>query len=106
MGSKKMNIGTATRYSEATGRRVFFLEHDLVPEMPLRDIIRQGICAYRWLIEVENISPSKIAFIGESNGGGFALLVMQALVARNMPLPAGAVLISPWLDYSMSGESV
>jgi len=44
--------------------------------------------------------------MGNSNGGSFALLVMQWLLARRMPMPAGAVLISPWTDFSLSGESM
>jgi len=34
-----------------------------------------------------------------------ALRVMQMMIVKDMPVPAGAVLISPITDFSFSGES-
>merc|ERR1712159_984297 len=65
--------------------------------------------------------PSKILLAGESAGGGMALLVLQALLDRSSssgvgvermppspPLPAGAILLSPWVttDFDDVGPSL
>jgi acetyl esterase/lipase len=43
--------------------------------------------------------------MGDSAGGGLALLTIQAIIARQLPVPRGLIAISPWADISMSGES-
>lgn len=43
-----------------------------------------------------------VGVIGSSAGGGLALAAVQELVRRRLPTPAGMVLISPWLDVSLS----
>ena len=43
--------------------------------------------------------------MGDSAGGGLSLLTIQALIARQLPVPAGVIVLSPWTDVSMSGGS-
>jgi acetyl esterase/lipase len=43
--------------------------------------------------------------MGDSAGGGLSLLTIQALIARQLPVPRGVIVISPWADLSVSGES-
>ncbi len=43
--------------------------------------------------------------MGDSAGGGLSLLTVQALLARQLPVPAGVIALSPWTDISSSGES-
>jgi acetyl esterase/lipase len=42
--------------------------------------------------------------VGDSAGGGLAVSLMLALRAQELPLPAGAVLMCPWID--LTGEVV
>lgn len=44
-----------------------------------------------------------VSIIGDSAGGGLALAFCQQLHASSLPQPAHLVLISPWVDVSMSG---
>lgn len=46
--------------------------------------------------------PGRTFVIGNSAGAGLALAATQALAAANGPRPAELILISPWLDASMS----
>ncbi|KAH8802562.1 alpha/beta hydrolase fold-domain-containing protein [Xylogone sp. PMI_703] len=57
---------------------------------------------YNSLLKEHNISPQNIIFCGDSAGGGLA--AMTALHARKSgtPLPSAMVLISPWLDLTLS----
>ncbi|RFU32302.1 hypothetical protein B7463_g4018, partial [Scytalidium lignicola] len=57
---------------------------------------------YNGLLKDYNISPQNIIFAGDSAGGGLA--AMTALHARKsgISLPSAMVLISPWLDLTLS----
>ena len=45
--------------------------------------------------------------MGDSAGGGLALaLTLRIKSDSALPLPAGVAVLSPWVDLSMSGESV
>lgn len=52
------------------------------------------------------ISPSKIVFAGDSAGGGLCITVLTILRDMGLPMPAGAVLISPWVDLTHSFPSI
>ncbi|KAG6869341.1 hypothetical protein C0993_000094 [Termitomyces sp. T159_Od127] len=52
------------------------------------------------------ISPSKIVMAGDSAGGGLCVTVLTILRDLGLPMPAGAVLISPWVDLTHSFPSV
>jgi len=44
-----------------------------------------------------HIPPSNILFAGDSAGGGLCLALLMYLRDNNYPLPAGAILMSPWV---------
>ncbi|KAF7355479.1 putative lipase esterase from carbohydrate esterase family ce10 [Mycena sanguinolenta] len=52
------------------------------------------------------IPPSKIVLAGDSAGGGLCLSTLAILRDMGLPMPAGAVLISPWVDLTHSFPSV
>jgi len=51
-------------------------------------------------------SNKKIILMGDSAGGGFALAFTQYLKELNIKLPFKLILISPWVDISMSNPSI
>jgi acetyl esterase/lipase len=50
----------------------------------------------------EETPPGGLALVGDSAGGGLALGLAQDLVAGGGPAPDRLVLISPWLDLTLS----
>jgi acetyl esterase/lipase len=52
------------------------------------------------------VNPAHIILAGDSAGGGITLALLQILRDTGLPLPAGAVLISPWCDLSHSFLSI
>ena len=52
------------------------------------------------------VPPEKIVVAGDSAGGGICLALLTILRDLNIPLPAGGVLISPWVDLTHSFPSV
>ena len=69
-------------------------------EMCIRDR-----ASYEHLIDA-GIKPQSIVVAGDSAGGGLALALMLRLKEQGKPLPAGAILFSPWSDLTASGDSV
>ncbi|RHZ45195.1 uncharacterized protein CDV56_100314 [Aspergillus thermomutatus] len=50
--------------------------------------------------------PKEIIFAGDSAGGGMVLSMLVTIRDQGLPLPAGAILISPWVDLTHSFPSV
>jgi epsilon-lactone hydrolase len=50
--------------------------------------------------------PATIAVAGDSAGGGLTLGTLVALRDAGEPMPAAAVLLSPWTDLALTGESL
>lgn len=48
----------------------------------------------------------RVGVYGDSAGGGLALSAIQYLVADNKPVPASLVLVSPFLDVTMSNPAI
>jgi acetyl esterase/lipase len=45
-------------------------------------------------------------FAGDSAGGGLCITILTILRDMGLPMPAGAVLISPWVDLTHSFPSI
>ena len=48
----------------------------------------------------------RIAFVGDSAGGGLALATLYKLRDEGFALPAAAVAVSPWTDLALTGPSL
>lgn len=95
----------AWRLAQASRMRVLVVDYRLAPEHPFPAALEDATNCYRWLID-EGYSPSKLAIGGDSAGGGLSVALL--INARNLglPLPAAGILLSPWTDLSMSGDSI
>jgi triacylglycerol lipase len=56
--------------------------------------------------QVARHGADNVILYGDSAGGAMALAVAQLLVGRNEPAPSHMVLISPWLDVTMSNPVI
>lgn len=104
IGSCNTHRGLAARLSAAAGVKVLVLEYRLAPENPFPAAIEDATAAYRWLLQ-RGIKPEHIAIGGDSAGGGLTLGTLLALREAGEPMPAAAILLSPWTDLTASGES-
>jgi monoterpene epsilon-lactone hydrolase len=95
----------AGRLSRDLGAEVVLLEYPLAPEHPYPAALDAGVAAYRALLD-GGADPSTLAVAGDSAGGGLALAVLLRAKAEGLPMPAAAVLLSPWTDLTCSAESV
>ena len=94
----------ASQLGHATRRAVFFVDYRLAPEHPFPAALDDAIAAYRWLLD-HGHAAEHIVLAGDSAGGGLALAAALSLHGRKISLPAALVLISPWTDLTLSGES-
>ncbi len=95
---------TAT-IARTSGARVLSLDYRLAPEHPFPAAVEDAWAAYWWLLS-QNFDPKQIVVIGDSAGGGLSVALMLALRDAGLPLPAGAVLMSPWVDLSLQADSI
>ncbi len=91
--------------AHAAGAAVFAADYRRAPEHPFPAALDDALTCYRWLCDL-GIAPGRIAIAGDSAGGGLAVAVTALLARDGLPRPAALVLFSPWLDLTLSGESI
>ncbi|KAI0257402.1 Alpha/Beta hydrolase protein [Lactifluus subvellereus] len=91
--------------SKFTDARIFAVAYRLAPETRFPGSLHDAVSTYFRLLEDLHIPPSNILFAGDSAGGGLCLAVLMYLRDNNYPLPAGAILMSPWVDLTRSCDS-
>lgn len=85
--------------------QVLSLDYRLAPEHPFPAALEDTLAWYRALLD-SGTPASEITLVGDSAGGGLVLACMLAARDLKLPLPAGAVLFSPWVDLSCSGRTM
>lgn len=104
-GSPRTHRKFAAAFAKASGQRVLIPDYALAPEAPYPEGLDDVVAIYAALCE-QGGDPATISFMGDSAGGGLALAALIRLRELEAPLPAKLVLLSPWLDLSLSGGSM
>ncbi|OQO07784.1 hypothetical protein B0A48_06575 [Cryoendolithus antarcticus] len=92
------------RHARKLKARVFAPRYRLAPQFPFPCGLQDCIAAYLYLLQ--DFKPSQILFAGDSAGGGMVLSMLVTLRDQGIPLPAGTMLLSPWVDLTHSFPSV
>ncbi len=85
--------------------RMTLIDYPLAPEHNYMDTFRMITGAYEMLCQ--QYPADNFIFLGDSAGGGLALAFTQKLVKeKHHKLPVQLILLSPWLDLSLSNEAL
>ncbi|KIH86633.1 hypothetical protein SPBR_08472 [Sporothrix brasiliensis 5110] len=84
---------------------IFTVGYTLAPTgtFPLQQ--RQAVAAYRYLLDVERVSPDQIVVSGESAGAHLALTCLMGIAQAKLPTPAASLLLFPWISLTNSSPS-
>ncbi|MCU0426997.1 MAG: alpha/beta hydrolase [Candidatus Kapabacteria bacterium] len=88
----------------ATDRAVIAPDYPLAPKATVKDVFAQMLPLYREMIE--EYGAENVAVMGDSAGGGMALALAQMAREEGLPQPERLILLSPWLDVSMSNPEL
>src|SRR5262249_28184208 len=83
----------------AARAHVLYFDYRLAPEHPFPAALEDAVAAYRWL--AGRFNSRRIAFMGDSAGGGLALATLYKLRDEGLALPAATVAVSPWTDLAL-----
>ncbi len=104
-------IGSPVSHRHITGQlaldaraRILSVDYALAPEHPFPAAVKDGVKAYRWLLD-QGHAPQRIAIAGDSAGGGLTVATLLAARDEGLPMPAAASLISPWSDLTCATGS-
>jgi epsilon-lactone hydrolase len=104
-GSPEQHFDLLARLALAGQVRVFAPRYRLAPEHPFPAAIEDCVALYRALRQA-GTPASAIAVAGDSAGANLALVALLRLRDAGDALPAGALLISPWIDLALSSASM
>jgi acetyl esterase/lipase len=99
LGSARMMRTWAARLSAQAGCRVVVPEYRLAPEHACPAALDDAHAVLKALLS--EADPASIVVSGDSAGGGLALSLILAMRDAGDTLPAGCILMSPWLDLTM-----
>jgi monoterpene epsilon-lactone hydrolase len=105
VGSAASSVGLASNLGRHARARVISVDYRLAPEHPYPAALEDAVAAYRALLD-DDYEPSRVAIAGESSGAGLAAATLVAFKTAGLPQPAAAVLMSPWADLTLSGNSM
>ena len=80
------------------------VEYRRAPENPYPAAVDDALAAYRWALD-SGLKARNIAFVGDSAGGGLAVVLALAARRDGLPVPGAIFVMSPWLDLEAKGQS-
>ena len=107
-------VGSASAYRHFVGQiaaragmSAFVADYALAPERPFPAAIDDAESVYRGLVSA---GISRIAIVGDSAGGGLALVTSERMARASetgtVPRPIATVVMSPWTDLTLAGQSI
>ena len=82
----------------------FAPRYRLAPQFPFPCGLHDILTAYLYLLS--EYDPKCILMAGDSAGGGLVASTLITIRDQGLPLPAGAMLLSPWVDLTHSFPSI
>ncbi|GAB3011058.1 alpha/beta hydrolase [Niabella terrae] len=103
-GFTKLHWSFITQMIESRHCTVIAPDYPLAPKYTYKATSEFVISVYKQV--VANTDPENVILMGDSSGGGLALAVAQQLKKDNISQPAQIILLSPWLDITLSNKEI
>jgi acetyl esterase/lipase len=105
MGDAFLAADLASQVGRRTQAKVISVDYRLAPEHPYPAAVDDALAAYEALLN-NGIAPSDIVLAGESAGGGLAIATLVNAREHGLPLPAAALVMSPYADLTLAGTTM
>jgi monoterpene epsilon-lactone hydrolase len=92
-----------SHFASAFSTRILFVDYALAPEKPFPNAVNGILKVYQDIMH--RYPDAKITVMGDSAGGGLSATLIKMASEKNLPMPSGAVLISPWVYLRGNTES-
>jgi len=102
-GGGRMVPFEAATITLRTGRLVHSLDYRMPPDHPFPAGLDDALALYRDMLETHD--PKRIVISGTSAGGNLAAALLLRARDEGLPLPAGAILLTPEVDLTESGDT-
>jgi acetyl esterase/lipase len=104
-GNAASGAGLAAEIARRVEASAISVEYRLAPEEPFPAALQDAVAAYEALLR-SGVAARDIVVAGESAGGGLAVATLLAARDRGLPMPAAALVLSPWADLTLRGPSM
>jgi len=105
IGSASASVPLVSDLARRSNAKAVSIDYRLAPENPYPAALEDARTAYEELLS-QGVEPSSIAISGESAGGGLAVALLLALRDADLPMPSSAFLMSPYVDLTLSGDTI
>lgn len=87
-----------------TGATIIIPDYPLAPEYCYQDVFDMIVPLYEELIQ--KVGGDNLIVMGDSAGGGLSLALCEYEGEKEFEQPSQLLLISPWLDVTMTNDSI
>lgn len=105
LGSLKTHHAFMTDLAARTQMQIIHVDYPLAPEHPYPEATEALYDVYQSLL-VQGIQPKDIILSGDSCGANLALALCLRLKEQPELMPSGLILLSPFLDLTLTSESL
>jgi monoterpene epsilon-lactone hydrolase len=103
VGGGKLCVVSGAMSAAKSGLRVWSVDYRMPPEHPYPAAVDDCMEVYRKLIEERR--PEELVLGGVSAGGNLAAATILRARDEGLPMPAAAVLLTPGMDLTLSGDT-
>ncbi|MDQ8037763.1 MAG: alpha/beta hydrolase [Pedobacter sp.] len=103
-GSARTHRPLTAELARSSGARVLALDYRQAPDHAWPAWLDDALGAYQQLIKAGS-RPQDIVLAGDSAGGNLVLVTLLRLRELGLPMPAGAICLSPWTDLACGYQS-